>query len=41
MLGRLREWARVVKRMYTFEKEEEVKQEGKSEPKKNLKLRRN
>jgi hypothetical protein len=40
MLGRLREWARVVKRMFVVEEEEDVKKEGQSEPEKNLKLRR-
>ena len=40
MLGRLREWARVVKRMFVVEEEEEMKKERQSEPEKNLKLRR-
>ena len=40
MLGRLREWARVVKRMFVVVNEEEVKQEGQSEPEKKYKLRR-
>jgi len=40
MLSRLREWARVVKRMLVVEEEEDVKKEGQSEPEKNLKLRR-
>jgi len=40
MLSRLREWARVVKRMFVVEEEEEVKKERQSEPEKNLKLRR-